>query len=111
MADYNAGELSQRITLRRYTEEQNEYGTLVRTPVDLGDAWAHVRPMSGNERDHAQQTAGRSNYVVVIRSSTADKYGLTEKDSVIWRGVEMNIRFVKYRPRTRYVELECEKGV
>lgn len=110
MADYNAGELSQRVTLRRYTEVQNEYGTLVRTAVDLATVWALVRPMSGRERDHAQQTQSRANYLVVIRSAVAENHELDEKDYVVWRGEEMNIRFVKYRPRSRYVELECERG-
>lgn len=102
---YKAEELDQRVTLRRYEEVQNEYGTLVRTPQNLGDVWAHVRPMSGRERDHAQQTDARANYLVVIRP----RQGLTERDYVVWNGVELNIRFIKYRARSMFLEMECER--
>lgn len=104
---YSVGELNERVTLRRYTETQNEYGTLVRTASTIATCWALVRPMSGGERDRAQQTEARPNYLVVIRYRS----GLTEKDYVIWRGEEMNIRFIKDRgPRSQFLELECEVG-
>jgi SPP1 family predicted phage head-tail adaptor len=102
---FNARELDQRVILRRYTELPNEYGTLVRTAHQLGIVSAKVRPMSGRERDHAQQTDARANYLVVIRA----RDDITERDYVVWMGQELNIRFVKRRPRARFLELECER--
>lgn len=101
------GEMDQRITLRRYTETSNEYGTLVESVVDYATVWARVRPMSGNERDRGQQTEARANYVVIVRN----RRDVLEKDFVVWNGNEMNIRFIKdYGGRPIFLELECEYG-
>lgn len=102
---YGAGELTERVTLRRYTETKNAYGTLSHTPSTVATVWALVRPLSGSERDRAQQTEERANYLVVIRYRS----DLTEKDYIVWRGSEMNIRFLKDRgPRARFLEIEAE---
>ena len=101
------GELDQRVTLRRKTEVANDYGTMVQTDSDYATVWARVRPMSGGERDRGQQTEARANYVVIIRNRS----DVQEQDYVVWRGNEMNIRFIKdYGTRPLYLEIECERG-
>lgn len=109
-ATYRTGELDQRVTIRRKSTSQNDYGTLEETDTDLATVWALVRPMSGQERDRAQQTEARANYLVVLRTVVVDKHSLTEKDVVVWNGDEMNIRFLKNRGRSLYTEIECERG-
>lgn len=104
------GELDERVTFRRRTETQDGYGTLVPSDTDLATVWAKVRPMSGRERDRGQQTEARSNYVVRVHNSAAVR-GVTEGDLVVWRDVELNIRFISDGgPRPLFVEFECERG-
>lgn len=105
---YRAGELRERVTFRRKSEETDEYGTVSETLSDIATVWAHVRPMSGRERTQAQQLEANANYLVVVRNRDE----LTEADVVVWRGDTMNIRFIKDRgPRSLYLEIEAERGV
>jgi SPP1 family predicted phage head-tail adaptor len=106
---YKIDELNQRVTFVRYSETQNEYGTLTKVKTTLGKSWALVRPMSGRERDRGNQTEARSNYLIVIRNIGFAK-NLTEKDVAEWRGEELNIRFAKHRGRSEWLELESERG-
>lgn len=101
-----AGELDQWITLRRKIETQNEYGALITTDLDYAKVRAKVRPMSGRERDRSQQTEARANYVVTIRTRT----DVHEKDYIVWQGVEMNIRFLPFHPRSVFMSIEVERG-
>lgn len=109
---YSPGELRERVTLRRTTETQDEYGTLVRTPTDIGPFWALVRPMTGREREAAQQLEARADYLFVFRYGVHQEHTITEADTLVWRGAEYNIRFIKDRgPRALYLEIEAERGV
>lgn len=104
------GELDERVTFMRRDETKNAYGTLVPTNTEIATVWAKVRPMSGRERDRSQQTEARSNYVVRVHNSPAIR-AVTEGDFVLWRNVELNIRFIADAgPRPVFVEFECEKG-
>lgn len=109
---YSAGELTERVTIRRVTETKNDYGTLVESPTDFGPYWCRVRPMTGRERDHAQQTESTANYLFVFRYGVHTEHTITERDTLVWRGVEHNIRFIKDRgPRAQFLEIEAERGV
>lgn len=109
---YSAGEFRELVTLRRTTETQDEYGTLVRTPTDIGPFSAVVRPMSAREREAAQQLEARANYVFVFRYGVHQKHTITEADTLVWRGTAFNIRSIKDRgPRARDLEIEAERGV
>jgi len=105
---FDFGELRERVTVRRYVEAIDDYGTIGRTATALyADIPAHVRPMSGNEQDRGQQTEARANYLVVIRY----RGDLTEKDTIIWRSVEYDIRAILDRgPRSQFLELQVERG-
>jgi len=105
---YSPGELNERVTIRRTTETQDAYGTLIQTVRDVASVWAKVRPMSGGERSAAQQTEAQSNYLIVMRY----RADVLPADTLIWRGVEFNIRFIRDRgPRSLYLEIEAERGV
>lgn len=104
---FEVGELRERVTLRRYTETINGYGTVERTATTISTVSAHVRPMSGNESDRGQQTTARARYLVVIRY----RAGLTEKDVVVWQSEEYGIRAILDRgQRSHFLELEVERG-
>lgn len=104
---FSIGDLRERVTLRRKTEATNEYGTITLTDGTIDTVWADVRPMTGGERDRAQQTEARSNYVIILRR----RADLTTKDYVVWRDVQMNIRFIRDRgPRAQFMLLEVERG-
>lgn len=104
---YNARELDQRVTFRREVQTDDGMGGHSTTWEDVAEVWAKVRPMSGNEREHSDRQNAQANYLIVIRA----RDDVDESCIAIWKGTQFNIRFVKYRPRSRFLELEAEKGV
>lgn len=104
---YRAGELDQRVTLRRQVRTPDEMGGDTVAWTDIDEVWAKVRPMTGNERQHSDRVNLQANYVIVIRH----RDDVTERDIVVWKGTEFNIRFAKEQPRSRFLALEAEKGV
>ena len=109
---FSVGELDERVTIRRVTETQDEYGTLQETVTDLGPYWAIARPMSGKERDFADTTEAIADHKFVFRYEVQKENTITEDDTLVWRGVEFNIRFIKdHGPRHQYIEIDAERGV
>lgn len=107
MKHVQAGELDERVEIIRITQEPGADLKLTEARDSLGLYWAKVRPMSGSERNHAQQTQSRSNYLVIIRY----REGISESDVIVWRGHKMNIRFIRDEgPRSRWLPIECERG-
>lgn len=104
---YQSGELDQRISLQRETRTADEMGGAAVSWVEFDEVWARVRPMSGAERERAGGLASEAMYLVVIRNRS----DLTEADTIVWRGVRLNMRHVKYRPRSPFLEIEAEEGV
>ena len=109
---FRPSELDERVTIRRVTQTKDEYGTLQETITDLGPYWAIARPMSGRERGFADQTEAIADHKFVFRYGVQKAHGITSSDTLLWRGVEFNIRFVKDRgPRHQYIEIDAERGV
>lgn len=111
--DLDVGELDERVELIQLRQTKGADLKLTETRTSLGTCWAKVRPMSGREQAYAQQTQARSNYLVGIRYQAAlvDADGLRETDIVVWRGIEMNIRFIRDAgPQREWLILECERG-
>ena len=101
------GELNQRITIERKTRTPDGGGGYTETWTETAEVWALVRPMSGQERSHAQQAQTRANYLIVVRSGL----DVLETDRIVWQGYRLNIRFIKRRgPRPLYLEIEAEMG-
>lgn len=107
MATFRAGELDQRVTLRREVNTPDGQGGNVHSWQDIATVWAKVRPMSGREREHADRLNAAANYVILIRTRT----DVDETCIATWNGVDFNIRFVRHEPRARFMMLEVEKGV
>lgn len=108
---YRIGELDQRVAIERKTRTTDAGGGYTETWTAQSTVWALVRPMSGNERAHAQQVASGSNYLVVVRAGL----DITEKDRIVWDALPddpLNVRFIKRRgTRPLYLEIEAEMGV
>lgn len=104
---FTSGELDQRVTFRRESKTADGMGGSVTTLADIATVWAKVRPMSGGEREHSDRLNATSNYVIVIRART----DIDETCVAVWNGTTFNVRFVKREPRSRFLALECEKGV
>lgn len=104
---YNARELDQRVTFRKEVQTDDGMGGHSTTWEDVAEVWAKVRPMSGNEREHSDRQNAQANYLIVIRS----RDDIDESCIAVWKGTQFNIRFAKLQPRSRFLALECERGV
>ncbi|WP_372400737.1 phage head closure protein (plasmid) [Azospirillum sp. HJ39] len=102
------GELDQRVTIQAETETPDGRGGYTKGWSAVATVWARVRPLSGRERQNAQQTEASVSYGVVIRRRT----DVTTACRLIWNGKVMNIRFVgEAGTRDPWLSLECEAGV
>lgn len=104
---YKAGELDQRVSFLRETKVDDGMGGSTVTWPSIATVWAHVRPMSGAEREHSDRLNAQANYLIVIRY----RDDITESDVAEWKGTRFNIRFAKDRARSTFLEIEAEKGV
>ena len=102
------GELTERITLHRRTLTDDGAGGATEVLTQYAAVWAHVRPLSGDERQAAGRTGASRSYLIVLR-----RLGdVREKDIARWGGRDLNIRFIRGRgARELYLELEAEAGV
>lgn len=108
MPNYRIGQLDQRVELQRVTLARAGGGGQDETWATYATVWAHVRPMSGRERQQAMRNDAISDYLVVIRY----RAGVLEADRIVWRDRTLNIRFLKYQgPRESFLEIEAELGV
>jgi SPP1 family predicted phage head-tail adaptor len=106
-----AGDLDDRIAVYRQTRVKDAIGGNVITWNKIADFRAHVKPMSGRERDHAAQTIAPRNYRITVRKSSKSD-GISQDDRILWRGTAMLIRFIGANgARPMYIELEAEERV
>lgn len=107
MAEYQAGNLDQRIELQAKTRTADGVGGATTAWTTYATVWALVRPMSGRERENAMRTEGKADYLIVLRN----RDDVLETHRIKWRGRYLNIRFPKNAgPRGPWLELEAEKG-
>lgn len=100
-----AGDLDQRIELQRLTRMPDGGGGYSEEWTTYATPWASVRPMSGRERYHAQQTQASANYRVTIRY----RADVQDADRILWRGRVLNIRFrADAGPRDLYLTIDAE---
>lgn len=104
---FKARELDQRVTLRRETKTSDGMGGSSTAWTDIATVWAKVRPMTGTEREHSDRENATANYLIVIRA----RDDVDEACIAVWKGTQFNIRFAKLQPRSRFLVLECERGV
>jgi SPP1 family predicted phage head-tail adaptor len=100
--------MTEQIELHSVTSTLDGMGGSTRAWAKYADEWAHIRPLTGVEREGAMRTEGTSKYLVVIRNRTDVK----DTDKIVWGSRELNIRFPRARgPRDLYLEIEAEVGV
>src|SRR5690606_36810259 len=99
--------LDQRITIQRELRGDDGMGGSDLTWEAVAGLWAHVRPMSGRARERAPKVGAEARYLVVIRNLP----DVDESCIIIWRGNRLNIRTVKLRPRSLWLEMDAEMGV
>lgn len=108
---YRAGELDQRVTIRRDTLTSDGVGGQTKATADIATVWALVRPKSGRERAAYASIEASATYHCVLR----EPIDVRETDTIRWHGpkgdVDFNIRFAAVRGRSGYVELDLESGV
>jgi SPP1 family predicted phage head-tail adaptor len=103
--------LDQRITISEKRQTRTADGTLAVQFVPRFTVWAHLRPKSGTQRNHAQQTENPANYEFAIRNSGQAQSTLPA-DVLTWRGRTMEITWVGYRePQRHYLHIDARDGV
>lgn len=108
MATYRPGELSENIIIKRETLTPDDMGGNTLALTNVHTCRAHVRPMSGGERNNWDQLNSANMYLFVIRYRT----GILATDRITWRGYTFNIRQIDDKgPRSMYLEIAAEKGV
>lgn len=101
------GTFDQRVSLQRKSKTDDGAGGAVTTWTTLAEVWAHVRAMTGREREVSMRNEARANYVVTIRR----RDGLTHIDRIVWQGRHLNVRFIKDEgPRVHTLKIEAEMG-
>ena len=107
---FRPGELDQRVSLQKEERTPDGQGGFTKTWQEQSEVWAHVRPMRGSERQHADRAQAEAGYLVVIRYQS----GINESWRVKWLGMDlvMNITFVQDGgKRSAYLPIECTRGV
>ena len=82
------GQLRHLVTLQQPTEGVDEYGNPTTIWVDVGQAWAAVEPVRGQEQYLAQQTYGTTTYRVRIRH----RQDVSVTWRVVWEGRVLEVK-------------------
>lgn len=107
----NAGDLSERITIRRESSTADGYGGETITWLDVGSFWASVEPLSGRERNMADQTESPRDYRFIVRRSS-ETIGILAKDRLTWNGRNFNIEYVAIPDkRSQFLRIDAKEGV
>jgi SPP1 family predicted phage head-tail adaptor len=61
------GSLNKRITFKRYTESENEWGQTVQSLTDYRTIWASVEPLTGKEYLDAQRNVNEQIFKIYTR--------------------------------------------
>lgn len=109
--EQRAGFLDERISISRKTPSDDGMGGETDSWAELMSVWANAMPLSGRERDMANQTESPRNYRFTLRASTLAR-SIKADDRLIWREKIMNIRFIgDDGPKSLYMTIDVEDGV
>jgi SPP1 family predicted phage head-tail adaptor len=102
----NPGRLRHTVTLRRNTESRDTDGDVIRTPADLADRQAEIRPLRGRELMEARQVHAEVTHAIEIRYYP----GLTAKDHITWNSRTFEIIEVRnLHERNHQMSLLCKE--
>jgi SPP1 family predicted phage head-tail adaptor len=106
--DLSAGQLREPLTFQRQQSVSDGMGGQAIQWVDLFNARADVRPISGRESVQAMQLQASITHRIYIRY----RADLTAADRILMRGQPLQIRsIVNIEMRNRWLELACDDGV
>jgi SPP1 family predicted phage head-tail adaptor len=92
-----AGDLRDRITIRRRTETKNSRGGLDIGWADLASVWANVRSLNGREALIGGVLTGVSYFEITVRYRT----DLEPSQQILWGDRELNIISAEDKSGTR----------
>jgi SPP1 family predicted phage head-tail adaptor len=105
---YDAGELDQRIVVKRDTLASDGMGGSTTTTTTVATLWSHVRPKRGREVGLHDKVEAPALYIFAIRYRS----DLRDSDYITWNGADYNIRAILTRGgRKMFLEIEAERGV
>lgn len=106
-----AGKRDQRVTFQRNTPVDDGQGGHTDSWATYCERWCEVKPLSGRERDMAQQTEAPRNYRLTVPRDSGTA-ALTAADRAVWRSKTMQIRFIADAgPSPLEMTIDCEDGV
>lgn len=111
MANWRAGELDKRISLKRYVYVPDGLGGQTKDLVLLKNTLAKVLSVRGRVRFYADKVDAVGDYLFVIRNRISG-VDLTEDDVIEWDGYQYNIEFIaKEGSRNGFLAIEATRGV
>lgn len=106
---HGAGELNQRVLIRREVDVEDNQGGSYSTLTTVRDAWAKVEPLSGVETQQADGTINKAKYLFVLRYRR--DVPIYEDDRIEWAGQAYNIlELPNVGDRAEFVEIKAERG-
>jgi SPP1 family predicted phage head-tail adaptor len=99
----NAGELTERITIERSVNTQNDVGENTLTWSTFATVWAKVESMSGREAERYAEIVGFSGHKVTMRPLT----GFTSAMRIIYRTRTLEIGAINEFDSIRYLDVIC----
>ena len=102
----NIGRLRHRVGLSQASTAQNSFGEQIDTWSNYTTVWGSVRPMKGQELEHAHQISAEVNHVVRIRynSSVESDHRVTH-DSRTFEIVSV----INWQERNIFMDLYCKE--
>lgn len=98
------GRMSKRITLKRYTEVDNEIGQTTVGLTDYKTVWASIEPISGKEYTDTDRNSNQLTYRIYIRYLK----GVNTDMVVDYKGTIFTITAcINYRMRNEMLQLVC----
>jgi len=102
------GQLTEQVALGRYVLTGDGAGGATKAEsIYAAEVWAHIRPLSGGERQASARIEERADYLIVVRYRDDMRPG----DFARWNGRDLNVRFIRSRgSREHLLEVEAEMG-
>lgn len=103
---FDPGRLNHRVTIKHYTEKEDDLGNTVNELVPVKTVWAEILPMKGQEGLEYYKNNNTETYKIRIRAKVVPD--LTEKNVICWKGRQFLIQTIAdLRMDGVYYEIQC----
>jgi len=107
-SDFNAGMLTEPITIERRTLTSDGAGGQTESWATLTTAFAHIKASSGGETFTSDRVEARTRWKVTMRYYS----GLRDADRIVIRSKNHNIRFINnVEMRDSWLQIDVDGGV